>query len=225
MASETIANGTSEIFHRLDLNEYGLRDVPREAIQEAKQEVADYLTNEILRDVNNGVSPVRGEGRFQRLDKDYSIREKGGNRLSNLEDEGDLLTDFRVSLDEGSFLEVGHKGGQTPKADGHNQLSGKAKAWAKSNGFPRRRYIPDDNQKFVSKITGEIKTIIEGFVPAVQTSSEDLTAAAIAANLILDPSSSVEAPDQTTVTFDNAFDDDVIDSLLEDALRRRRGGL
>jgi len=215
MTSETIANGTTEIIHRLDLNDYGLEDVPEEAKQEAKQEVADYLENQILREVNNGVSPVRGEGRFKRLDTDYAIREKSGNRLSNLEDEGDLLTDFDVSLDEGSFLEVGHKGNQTPKADGHNQLSAKAKAWAKQNGYPRRRYIPDDTQKFIPKITGEIENIISEFVPTVVERLE------IAPIIV----STVETPEETTVTIETTdlFSDDVIDSLLEDAIRRRGG--
>lgn len=213
MASETIANGTTEIVHRLDLNEYGLEDVPVADQQAAKKEVADYLENQILREVNNGVSPVQGEGRFKRLDAEYAVREKGGNRLSNLEDEGDLLTDFDVALDEGSFLEVGHKGDQTPKADGHNQLSSKAKAWARQIGFPRRRYIPDGNQKFTSKITGEIRNIISEFkAPTVQ--QVDVTPTI---------SSTVTTPEQTTVTTDTLFSDDVIDSLLDDALRRRGG--
>lgn len=215
MASETIANGTTEIVHRLDLNEYGLEDVPVSAKQAAKQEVADYLENQILRDVNNGVSPVQGEGRFKRLEAEYALREKGGNRLSNLEDEGDLLTDFDVALDDGSFLEVGHKGSQTPKADGHNQLSGKAKAWARNNGFPRRRYIPDDNQKFVPKITGEIRSIIDEFkAPEPSVQQVDITPTI---------SSTITKPEQTTITTDNLFGDDVIDALLDDALSRRGG--
>ncbi len=213
MTSETIANGTSEIIHRLDLNEYGLEDVPITNRQEAKQEVADYLENQILRDVNKGVSPVHGEGRFKRLEAEYAVREKGGTRLSNLEDEGNLLTDFDVSLDEGSFLEVGHKGSQTPKADGHNQLSGKAKAWARQTGFPRRRYIPDDNQKFTPKITDKIRNILDEFkAPAIR--QIDVTPTI---------SSTITTPKQTTVTTDTLFSDDVIDSLLNDAIARRGG--
>lgn len=214
MASETIANGTTEIIHRLDLNDYGLSDVPEANRQEAKQEVADYLENQILREVSNGTSPVQGEGRFKRLESEYAVREKSGNRLSDLEKDGDLLTDFKVNPAEGSFLEAGHKGDQTPKADGHNQLSSKAKSWAKQIGFPRRRYIPDDNQKFINPIVNEIKDIISDFQvsPAEQRERVDTI-----------PSSVITTPEQTTVTVDSMFSDDVIDSLLEDALRRRGG--
>lgn len=212
MASETIANGTTEIFHRLDLNEYGLREVPSAQKTEAKQEVADYLENQILRDVSNSTSPVQGEGRFRVLDSEYAVREKGGNRLSNLEKDGDLLNDFKVDNVPGSFLEVGHKGGEVPKADGHNQLSGKARSWARSNGFPRRRYIPDDNQRFTNNIVGEIRTIISEFVPAPSTR-----------NVEPEIQSSITTSTQTAVTTDNLFQDDVIDSLLEDAIRRRGG--
>ena len=210
MTSETIANGTTEIIHKLDLNEYGLRDVPEADKQAAKKEVADYLENQILREVNAGTSPVQGEGRFKRLESEYAVREKGGNRLSDLEKDGDLLNDFKVTPDEDSFLEVGHKGDQTPKADGHNQLSGKAKAWAKQIGFPRRRYIPDDTQKFTPKITGEIEKIITEFKPAPGTRE-----------VTTEPTSVITTAEQTTVTTEDLFSDDVIDSLLEDALRRR----
>lgn len=212
MASETIANGTSEIIHRLDLNDYGLRNVPNADKLEAKREVSGYLKNEILRDVSNGVSPVQGEGRFRRLNSDYAVREKGGNRLSNLEEEGDLLNDFDVDISSGPFVNVGHTGGQTPKADGHNQLSGKAKSWANQSGFPKRRYIPDGNQKFVSKITREIRSIISEFVPARTPRQElDITPTISDANI----------GSTTEVTTDTLFSDDVIDSLLEDALRAR----
>lgn len=214
MASETIADGANTIIHRLDLNEYGLRDVPAGDRAEAKQDVADFLVNEILREVNAGSSPVQGEGRFPRLDKDYAENEKGGVRLSNLEKEGDLLNDLRVTPEQDtSFLTVGHRGGEVPKADGHNQLSDKAIQWAGRVGFPKRRYIPDDNQRFVGKITNEIRTIIGEFVPAPGTREVDTDTI----------SSTTTTAEQTRVTTDNLFSDDVIDSLLEDALNRRGG--
>ena len=90
MASTTQANGTDRIIHLLDLDDYGLRDVPNENKEAAKIEVAAFLLNEALRDMSNSTSPVKGEGRFRALDSDYAQREKGGARLSDLELEGDL---------------------------------------------------------------------------------------------------------------------------------------
>lgn len=215
MASETIANGIDIIQHKLDLNDYGLRNVKEDQKREAKQEVADYLSNQILREVSAGVSPVQGEGRFKRLETEYAIKDKGGNRLSNLELEGDLLNDFNIVNDESSFLNIGHKGEQVPKADGHNQLSGKAKSWAKQIGFPRRRYIPDDSQKFTGKIVGEIRKIIGEYQITPGETQVDITPTI---------SSTVETQDEVTVTSDNLFDDDVLDSLLDDAIKQRQNG-
>ena len=214
MASETIANGTTEIIHKLDLNIYGLRGVPESDKQTAKKDVASFLKNQILRDVSNSTSPVAGEGRFKRLETEYAIREKGGNRLSDLELDGDLLDDFDVRNVEGSFLNVGHTGDQVPKSDGHNQLSGRARTWASKIGFPKRRYIPDDNQKFTNDIVNEIRSIINDFIPEPGTQ-------------VVEPeiSSVVTEPEETSVTTDTLFSDDVIDSLLEEAISRRAGGI
>ena len=218
MASETIANGTTEIVHRLDLNEYGLDEVPEEDRKRAKTKVANYLENQVLREVNAGKSPVKGEGRFKRLESDYAVKVKGGTRLANLEHEGDLLNSFKVTLDEGSFLEAGHKGSQTPKADGHNQLSSKARAWALESGFPRRRYIPDDNQKYTSTITDEIISIIDRFIPDEETVRRETRRV----DIVPEPVERIETLDETTVTLD-LFSDDVIESLLEQAIRARNG--
>ncbi len=210
MASETIANGSDQIIHRLDLNEYGLRDVPDQDKTKAKKDVADYLENQILRDISNSTSPVKGEGRFRVLDPKYA-KLKGGGRQSNLELEGDMLDDFSVTPEGGnSFLAVGHTGSEVPKADGNNQLSGKARAWARSNGHPKRRYIPDDNQVFVTKITSEIRNIIQDFVPSPGTISVEPTISSVSIG-----------DDSSLVTIDDLFSDDVIESLLQDALRLR----
>jgi len=214
MASVTKANGTTEIIHSLDLDEYGLKDVPSFDKQNAKQEVASYLENQILRDVNNGVSPVKGEGRFARLETDYAKEEKGGNRLSNLENEGDLLNDFKVALGTTSFLSVGHRGREVPKSDGHNQLSGKAKSWAIDSGMPKRRYIPDSNQKFTNNIVNEIRDIIGDFKRFAREDTDTVDAEPTV-------SSAVSDLNATSVTTDNAFSDDVIDALLRDAQSRR----
>lgn len=209
MASETLANGSNQIIHRLDLDEYGLKEVPEELKNNAKSEVADYLQNEILRNINASTSPVQGEGRFKRLESDYAVREKGGNRLSNLEKDGDLLDSFKVKIAKGSFLEAGHEGNQVPKADGHNQLSTRARKWAANIAFPKRRYIPDGNQKFIPKITNEITKILGEFKATPQ--ERDVQP---------DIATSFSNADAAGVGIETLFTDDVIDDLLEDALGR-----
>ena len=213
--SETIADGSSRIEHILDLNEYGLNDLPREIRTQAKTEVADYLKNEILRRVSSGRSPVQGEGRFRILDSDYAENQKGGVRTANLELEGDLLNDFDVLPTRGSNLRIGHTGSQTPKADGHNQLSTKAKNWASQNEFPKRRYIPDDNQKFTRSIERGIRDIISDF--RVNAPAEEITfrEEIVEGEVIAD-----EVP-TSRVTVNELFSDDIINALLADALRRR----
>lgn len=213
--SETIADGSNRIEHILDLNEYGLDELPKEIRAQAKAEVADYLKNEILRSVSSGRSPVQGEGRFQRLSDDYAENQKGGVRLSNLELEGDLLNDFDVKPTRGSNLRIGHTGNEVPKADGHNQLSTKAKTWAADKNFPRRRYIPDDNQKFTRRIERGIRDIIGEF--RVNAPAEEVTfrEERVQGEVLQDEINT------NRVTVQDLFSDDIIDALLQDALRRR----
>lgn len=218
MPSETIANGTNKIIHRLDLNDYGLAEVPGSVRDVVKQEVASYLENEILRSINSSTSPVEGEGRFSALKPEYAVRVKGGRRLSDLENEGDLLNDFKVKSSRGSFLTVGHEGDsdEVAKADGHNQLSGKAKAWASKIKYPKRRYIPDDNQTFTDDIENGIRNIIDEF--KVESTIDrplelDNIKSAPRQVDIIEP--------ETTVEIDSLFDDDIIEELLGDAINRR----
>jgi len=215
MPSRTEANGTSKILHFLDLDEYGLGELSEQQKTLAKQEVADYLKNEVLRKLDAGTSPVQGEGRFRVLTSDYAIREKGGRRLSNLELEGDLKDDLVSVPAEDSFIKFGHEGEQVPKADGHNQLSGKAQSWARIKGFPRRRYIPDDNQGFSRDIESGIRSIIEDFIE-VAPERRDI-------ELRLPETDEAPTRPATTVNIDtrDLFSDDVIEDLLAEAFERR----
>lgn len=215
MASRTEANGTDRIIHKLDLNEYGLQDVPESSKQAAKQEVADYLLEETLRQVAQGQSPVEGEGRFRILSPEYAVREKGGRRTSDLELEGDLKDSLISQPAAGSFIDFGHIGSQVPKADGHNQLSTRAKDWAKQSGMPKRRYIPDDGQKFDNRIVGNIRRILDEFQRTAPRREQ--------ADDIFDDEDETIRP-QITVnnpTSRDLFSDDVIGELLEEAFRRR----
>jgi len=225
MPSSTITDSRTRLLHFLDLDDYGLAAVPSERKGEAKREVADFLQNEILRFLDRGTSPVKGEGRFKRLSDKYSKKEKGGIRTSNLELEGDLKDSLQVQPGAGSFLRIGHTGSQVEKADGHNQISDRAQRWARAFGdepFPRRRYIPDTGQEFVEGITSELRKIIGDFVPEEVTRAErpevDVTVGTVTS------STAVPLPDtleRTTIGIDNLFSDDIIGDLLLDALERR----
>lgn len=226
MASRTDINPSNKLLHFLDLNEYGLAEVPVENRAAVKREVADYLVNEVLRKLDAGTSPVKGEGRFRILDPKYAKKEKGGVRTANLELEGDLKDSLKAIPAEGSFIKYGHEGSQVPKADGHNQLSSKAQTWAAKSGLSKRRYIPSDSQKFIPEITEEIEKIINEF--KLVSGSSIFIDALENVNLInaLDTQTKTTAsPKQREagdfITTDNFFSDDIIDLLLEDAFSRR----
>ena len=226
MASRTDTDGKNRLIHFLDLNEYGLDEVPDSARISAKAEVANYLENEVLRKLDAGVSPVKGEGRFKRLEADYSRREKSGSRTANLENEGDLKDSYFTRVGTQSFLEIGHTGNEVPKADGHNQISSKAQNWAKESKMPRRRYIPDTGQKYSDDITKEIKKIINQFKRVENDTAnidtlDDLDLFTIVGTETESTNIQSEAPTSSFITTNNLFNDDVIDLLLQDAQRRR----
>jgi hypothetical protein len=217
MASNTVTSD-GKLMHYLDLEEYGFNDIPLGRRQDAKEEVADYLLNETLRFLSKGTSPVKGEGRFRILNQKYAKNEKGGVRTSNLELEGDLKDSLISKPADGAFIKYGHKGPQVPKADGHNQLSTKAKTWAAASGHPKRRYIPNDGQKFVSEITNEIKAIISDFTPTLSSNSEDDVD--VTAFINNDISETQENDNEVFVGIDDLFGDDALEALLLDAIRK-----
>lgn len=129
----------------------------------AKKAVGDFLVNQVFRDVERGFSPVAGEGQFKQLTKEYADAEKGGRRTANLQLEGELkeATRFKNTKEGIEFGNFGKR--QEGKADGHNQLTSKAKAWAKQKDFPKRRYIPSAKQKFREGIEREMEDIVKSF--------------------------------------------------------------
>ncbi|GAG01762.1 unnamed protein product, partial [marine sediment metagenome] len=78
--------------------------------------------------------------------------------------EGDLMEALGFELGAGSIIRVGVLDtNETDKADGHNQFSSDAKAWASKNKFPKRRYIPEDNQSFTKNIVAGVNGILNEF--------------------------------------------------------------
>jgi len=138
-----------------------LTDVPAGERDNVKRDVGDFVINEILRSVAGGNSPVQGEGKFKALNRNYAKDSKQGNNTANLQLTGEMLrTDLDFKLTPaGIRIEV--KGNSEDRADGHNQLSSKAKNWANKIGFPKRRFIPDGRQGFTSAIKSGYRGIIE----------------------------------------------------------------
>lgn len=135
----------------LDLNQ-----IPSSRQADAKRDVGEFVVGEILRAVSSGRSPVEGRGAFQKLDIEYAIREKGGNRTPNLELQGDMLDSLTFEniasgVEVGIFVED-----EQDKADGHNNFSGESR-------LPTRRFIPSPTENFNRTIERGVDRILNRY--------------------------------------------------------------
>ncbi len=144
-----------------------LSDVPKEDRTSVKKEIGDYVVDEILEAVSRGSSPVNGLGSFKRLNKDYAKDQKGGNTTANLDLFGDML-DSLTFKNTAKGIEVGiFKSSEVPKADGHNNFSGKST-------LPLRRFIPDESEDFKKQIEDGIKDIVDEFKRTEPTNRDSI---------------------------------------------------
>lgn len=136
---------------KVTLNISGLKE---ENKQKAKKEVADLLIDATLESVSQGKSPVNGEGKWKKLNKDYADREKGGDRTPNMELTGDMLDalEAKISSPKRNYVTIQIGGSEAEKAESHNHLFGEG-----TN--PRRRFIPDEEQSYKTDIQREIERI------------------------------------------------------------------
>jgi hypothetical protein len=130
-----------------------LSKVPTSQKAKVKNDVGEFVVNEILRFVETGNSPVEGRGKFKSLNPEYAENEKGGNRTPNLELQGDMLDSLTHQNRSGDSIEIGIWGKEAPKADGHNNFSGESR-------LPVRRFIPDEDEAFKANIQAGIRDII-----------------------------------------------------------------
>ena len=86
--------------------------------------------------------------------------------------EGDMM-DALGSNSKPNSVTINVSSGQSEKADGHNQLSSKAKAWARKSKMPRRRYIPDGRQGYTTKIKDGYLEIINDAKAKYKEDSDD----------------------------------------------------
>lgn len=135
--------------------ELDLTGIPRSEIQSAKDAVGSFVVDAILTRVADGTSPVTGR-KFKELSKNYADKMKGGDRNPNLELFGDMLNSLGYKpTKEGIAVGIMSED-QRPKADGHNNLSGKS-------SLPQRRFIPATDENFVPSIRSEIDKILDEF--------------------------------------------------------------
>jgi len=121
--------------------------IPSDLKEDILNEVADYLVESILDKVGEEKSPVTGR-QFKKLSEQYKKRKKaeGSGTKANLQLEGDLLDSLIAEVDKGK-IKITVSENQQPKADGHNNFSGKSL-------LPRRPFIPDAqrNETFTKDI-------------------------------------------------------------------------
>jgi hypothetical protein len=132
------------------------KGVPR---REILKEIRDFTVEAVVGYVNTTRSPVQGHGKFKRLTRDYKKRKvaAGGSSVPDLLLSGDMLSALKAPI-KGVGIELGIKGKQGPKADGHNNHSGDSE-------LPLRRFIPDedDGETFKKPIIDGMKKIIRSF--------------------------------------------------------------
>jgi len=172
-----------------------LKDVPPSQRATVKREVGEFVVEEILRSVSAGDSPVAGRNKFKRLNRDYADAEKGGNTTPNLELDGDML-DSLTFKNSTKGVQVGiFAASEVPKADGHNNFSGKSK-------LPTRRFVPDKSEKFDADIERGITAIVNEFrVRPTRTATRIGT--------------TVQAAEVTAITLGDLFSDEGLESFLE----------
>lgn len=148
----TDATGSSErTTATIDL---GLRGLSPRMKEEIREQVGEYLVEQILLNVGEAKSPVAGES-FPALSKEYKDRkiELGGVGKPNMELNGPMLSSLTFKPTEDG-IELGFFDEQAAKADGHLKFSGK------ENNNPKRRFIPGEGQLFKAQIQKEVDRIV-----------------------------------------------------------------
>ncbi len=128
-------------------------------LSRALDAIAEFVEGETLNYIAEGKSPVSGGAWKRTLSKEYKERKvaQGGSNFANMELDGDLLDGYQVKR-KGDKIVAGWEGSEAPKADGHNNFSGKSE-------LPPRESVPNEkkNQTYKRDILRGIKQIAEEF--------------------------------------------------------------
>jgi hypothetical protein len=154
---------TDENETSVELDLYGGQKLPKRVRDRIADEVGNYLVETTLISIEQGKSPVSGEGSFKALSPDYKALKKreGGTPKPNLEFNGDLKDQLNFEQTKNG-VKVGVFGDRAGAADGHNNLSGKSK-------LPKRRFLPDEGQNYKSDTRKEVDRIIADIIAEEST--------------------------------------------------------
>ena len=161
MAARRLSKSSRKIMSFLDLNDYGLDEVPEARRQTTKQQVGDYIVASIKQKLNASSSPVQGEGFKTTLSeayRKYKVRQGGGSQ-ANLRLFGDLLNSLKFELGDGALLGIGHTG--TGRDGRPNARKCVGHCHFEKSDVPRRRYLPARGQSYDKEIEDGIKNIVE----------------------------------------------------------------
>ena len=144
----------NKISNNLDIEEE-LSELKPSRRKTAADAVGVYILSEIKSYLDKGNSPVKGEGAFKKLTKDYKKYKqklgKGGD--PNLQLFGDIVNSIQVNATKRSVeLKIANSL-QKKKAYNHNV----------GDTLPKRQFIPEEDNQFKRNITSGIKKVIEEF--------------------------------------------------------------
>lgn len=122
---------------------------------ELRSKVGDFLVEQILDYTGNKTSPIKGQGSYKGLSRQYRKYKKSLARGDepNLELFGDMK-DAIAWRETSKGVEVGVYGSEAPKADGHNNFSGESR-------IPTRQFLPEEGQDFKRRVTTEIEKMLK----------------------------------------------------------------
>lgn len=124
----------------------------------ALEEAAEIVKTRVLEYVQEARSPVSG-GKWKRsLSKEYRDRklEDGGSGVADMELSGSMLNALEVVLKRGNKLSLEITGAEAPKADGHNNHSGRSE-------LPERVFIPRKNETFKRDIWADVRDTLREY--------------------------------------------------------------
>ena len=140
-----------------------LSGIPEEDRDDAKQEVIDFLKEQLLVDYSNRLSPVDGKT-WKGLSPDYKEFKAtiSSDVSANMELNGDMLDSLEVRDRDGNSIEAGFfDSKQAIKAFNHTT----------GDTVPKRPLIPRPKEEFRPGIMDEINSILEEFRDASESDS------------------------------------------------------
>ena len=136
----------------------------RSAKAEAAEEIRNYIKEQVLADIGEGSSPVRGGSWKKSLSPDYKAvkSSQSSTSFANLELIGEMLDALDVKIISGNRMSLEVAASQAKKADGNNR--GTYGKGTRTNLAKARTFIPyKQGQTLSDEIWDGINSIISEF--------------------------------------------------------------